>query len=250
MTRAEICIPIALRHEGGWVNNSNDPGGATNLGVTIGTLKRLGIDVDGDGDSDIADLKALRASDAVKVYKTFYWDVAGCDNLPVGIDFLAFDFALNSGPSRAIKELQKLLGVTVDGANGPKTSAAAEAKQGVALVNAYCDARLAFMRSLKHKTTGKPLWDTFGRGWTARVEENRRIALDVTATLENMRTVQPMPPVSQMPPASQPAAPTAGTPQPQVAPAAPTQPKPAPTAPQPGFWAWLLAFIVKFIRSL
>lgn len=44
--------------------------------------------------------------------------------------------------------------------------------------------------------------------------------------------------------------PTAGTPQPQVAPAAPTQPKPAPTAPQPGFWAWLLAFIVKFIRSL
>jgi len=68
MSRASVYIPRILKHEGGFVDHPKDPGGATNRGVTIGTLKRLGIDVNGDGDSDIADLRNLRESDAVRVF--------------------------------------------------------------------------------------------------------------------------------------------------------------------------------------
>jgi len=56
------------------VNHPRDPGGATNRGVTIGTLRKLGIDKDGDGDSDIADLRLLTEADAVAVFKRFYVD--------------------------------------------------------------------------------------------------------------------------------------------------------------------------------
>ncbi|APZ53151.1 glycoside hydrolase family 108 protein [Salipiger abyssi] len=170
MRRAEICIPRILEHEGGYVNHPNDPGGATNRGVTIGTLRRLGMDLDGDGDIDIADLKALSEADAIKVYKAFYWDKVSADLLPIGIDYAVADFAVNSGPGRAAKYLQRLLSVTQDGDIGPITLSAAAKSDPATLVVDLCDARLRFMRGLS-------IWKTFGRGWTARVEGVESAAL-------------------------------------------------------------------------
>ncbi len=170
LTRAEQCIPRILAHEGGFVNHPSDPGGATNKGVTIGTLRGLGMDLDGDGDVDVADLKALTTADAVKVYKQFYWDKVEADHLPVGIDYAVADFAVNSGPSRAARYLQKVLGVTQDGDVGPKTLAAAAKADPAQTVADLCDDRLAFMRGLS-------IWDTFGRGWTARVNGVESAAL-------------------------------------------------------------------------
>jgi len=177
MNRSAICIPRMLVHEGGFVNHPKDPGGATNRGVTLATLKRLGIDVDGDGDSDIVDLRNLRETDAVRVYKLFYWDKVSADDLPPGVDFAVADFAVNSGPVRAAQHLQRALGVEADGHVGPKTLAAAWKADRAILINKICDSRLAFMRDAKNRKTGEKLWPTFGKGWAARVAQVRADSL-------------------------------------------------------------------------
>lgn len=163
-------LPLILKHEGGFVNHPKDPGGATNKGITIGTLKRLGIDVDRDGDSDITDLKNLRHEHVARVYKLFYWDAVRADMLPSGLDYAVADFAVNSGPSRAAQHLQRILGVTADGDIGPKTLAAVAKRDAADLVNALCDSRLRFLRGLK-------TWGTFGKGWNRRVAEVRAVGL-------------------------------------------------------------------------
>jgi lysozyme family protein len=186
-TRAAITIPRILRHEGGWADHPRDPGGATNLGVTIGTLKRLGIDIDGDGDSDIADLRLLSVADATRVYKLEYWDKVCADLLPDGIDYAVADFAVNSGPSRAARMLQRCVGAKEDGVIGNKTLAAVHAANQAQLVNQLCNARLAFLRSLKH-------WPTFGKGWGRRVESVRRDALrDIATSPERVWEPKPAP---------------------------------------------------------
>lgn len=166
-----------LKHEGGFVDHPKDPGGATNKGITIGTLKRLGIDVDGDGDSDIADLKALRHSDVARVYRLFYWDAVRGDLLPSGVDFAVADFAVNSGVARASQHLQRALGVKDDGSIGPKTVDAATRADAAQIINRVCDSRLAFMKQAKDKRTGEKLWPHFKNGWSRRVAEVRAASL-------------------------------------------------------------------------
>lgn len=173
MSRALICIPRILKHEGGFVNDPRDAGGATNRGVTIGTLRSLGMDIDGDGDIDVADIKALNEAQAVTIYKRFYWDAVQADLLPVGLDYAVADFAVNSGARRAAEHLQRALGVSVDGAIGPQTLACARQADVRAVINAVCNSRLAFMRRIR----GGRDWATFGKGWTRRVEEARAYAL-------------------------------------------------------------------------
>ena len=165
-----------LVHEGGFVDNKKDPGGATNKGITIGTLRQLHIDVDGDGDSDIADLKSLRRGDVERVYKTFYWDAVRADLLPSGLDYAVFDFAVNSGPSRAAMKMQSILGVDIDGDIGPRTVAAIAKCDPLALIASYAECRLTFMRQARHPKTHELLWSEFGNGWQRRVNEVTEIA--------------------------------------------------------------------------
>lgn len=183
-------LPLVLRHEGGFVNHKDDPGGATNKGVTIGTLKRLGIDVDGDGDSDIVDLRNLRQSDVERVYKLFYWDAVKADQLPSGVDYAVFDFGVNSGPARAAKHLQKVVGAAQDGDIGPKTLALVAKMDPQDVVTALQDSRLRFLRGLK-------TWGTFGKGWSRRVAEVRAVAL---AMAENGPHVRETPKTEHEPP--------------------------------------------------
>ncbi len=171
MTRSDEYMPRILRHEGGFVNHPSDPGGATNRGVTIGTLRKLGIDKDGDGDSDVADLRMLTEADAAKVFKRFYADPVQADLLPVGLDYAMTDFAVNSGPTRAALHLQRILGVTADGHIGPQTLAAVAKRDPADLIEALSESRLRFLRALK-------TWPTFGNGWQRRVDDVRREALD------------------------------------------------------------------------
>ena len=203
----DAALKAVLKHEGGFVNHPADPGGATNLGITIGTARALGIDVDGDGDTDILDIKKLRVEDAAKVYRAHYWDKVDGDYLPSGVDFAVFDFAVNSGVGRASRFLQQILGVSVDGNIGPKTVEAAQKMDATILVNALCDRRMAFLRSLG-------TFKTFGKGWTRRVAEVRALALEMAKAsppeIPNNSTVREIETVA--PPANSPGIPDSSPP--------------------------------------
>jgi lysozyme family protein len=165
---ADMAIRKILEREGGYVNHPDDPGGATNKGITLHTF-RYYIKPRGT----IADLKALTVQQAVTVYREQYWDEVRADELPSGVDYTVADFAVNSGPSRAAKYLQAALGVTQDGAIGPQTIAAAKAADPKALILKINADRLAFMKRIQ----GGKLWKTFGRGWQSRVDAVRSTSL-------------------------------------------------------------------------
>lgn len=137
-----------LQSEGGWSDNPKDPGGATMKGVTIATYQRY---INKNGTK--ADLRKITDEQLRTVYKRQYWDAAGCDHLPVGLDFAVFDFAVNSGPGKAKQYLAKVPG-------------------GAGTIDAYCDARLAYMKRIKDRQ-GRSLWKTFGKGWQRRVDAVR-----------------------------------------------------------------------------
>ena len=178
MTRAELCIPRTLAHEGGYVNHPSDPGGATNRGVTIATYRRY-IKARGT----IANLKALTEAQAVAVYKAQYWDAVKADGLPDGVDFAVFDFAVNSGPFRAATYLQEIVGAAPDGKIGALTLAAVAKMDAPWIVNQLCNDRMAFLRRLS-------IWSKFGRGWTRRVSDVRAAAL-MDATAPKVEPVRP-----------------------------------------------------------
>lgn len=161
-------LPTSLRlmfgHEGGYVNARTDAGGPTKYGITHKTLAAHR----GVPSVTAAQVKAMGMPEAEAIYRETYWTQSGGDTLPAGLDYAAFDFGVNSGPPRAVKTLQKVLGCPQDGWIGPQTLRLIEDYPGgvSALIADYCDARMAFLRSLKNAKTGFPV---NGRGWTIRV---------------------------------------------------------------------------------
>jgi len=137
-----------VAREGGYVNDPDDPGGATNFGVTIHTMRRLGLDLDGDGRITPADVKRLTRRQAVDIFIRHYFEKPRIDLLPEPLQASVFDMYVNAG-ANAVKILQRLLNemgetVSVDGALGPQTAAAAArayAKAARFFVDAYGIAR-------------------------------------------------------------------------------------------------------------
>ena len=146
-----------LQSEGGYVNHPQDPGGRTNLGVT----QRVWEEWVGR-ESNEKEMRSLTPAMVAPLYKRKFWDTCKCDELPAGVDYLVFDFAVNAGPGRSAKILQTAVGTTPDGAIGPKTLAAVRAQDPAALIDKFSDAKEAFYRSL-------PTFETFGKGWLNRV---------------------------------------------------------------------------------
>lgn len=163
------CVAVIFHHEGGYVDHPDDPGGATNLGITHTTLAAWR----GRAVSR-ADVRALDLDEAREIYRANYWNALSCDQLPAGVDLVAFDFGVNAGVRRAAKMLQTVLGVAADGQIGPITVAAAERADARHVVEAFSDARLSYYRGLRH-------WRTFGRGWSRRTNETRDRALEMLA---------------------------------------------------------------------
>jgi lysozyme family protein len=163
-----------LKHEGGYVNYKRDPGGMTNLGVT----KRVWEDYTGRQASE-ADMRALTPEKVKPLYRERYWDRVRGDDLPSGVDFAIYDFAVNSGPARAVRFAQKIADATQDGAMGPKTLAKikeyCDVKGDEAFIQAYTDARMDFLQGLS-------TFNTFGRGWTRRVNDVEHYASVMSRT--------------------------------------------------------------------
>lgn len=150
-----------LASEGGYVNHPRDPGKATNMGITIATLRAWrGTNVTNK------DVRNLTQAEALAIYKAQYWDTVRADLLPLGLDYLTFDYAVNSGPARAIKDLQRTVGVNADGVIGQKTLSKIKeyitANGMQALLNAYATRRWKFVQGLS-------TFSTFGNGWRRRI---------------------------------------------------------------------------------
>ncbi len=170
-------LPLVLRHEGGWADHPQDPGGATMKGVTLATFRRY---VKPSATKD--DLRKITDEQVATVYYRHYWSVVNAQALPSGVDYAVFDFAVNSGPARAAKYLQEVVGVVQDGRIGPATIAAVEAMRPQDVINRLCDNRMAFLRRLS-------TWATFGKGWTNRVTDVRRHALEMVGNPADVKKV-------------------------------------------------------------
>lgn len=173
----DIAREIVAR-EGGYVNDPDDPGGATNFGVTIGTMRSLGLDLTGDGKVDAGDVRALTRSQAEQIFVEHYFRKPRLAELPDPVQASVFDMYVNAG-ANAVKILQKLVSrmgfpATADGVIGPKTIAAvadaAEAAPahiadayGIARRNYYyalADQRPASRKYARTRAGGKGGWIT------------------------------------------------------------------------------------------
>jgi lysozyme family protein len=166
-TPFDRALAAVLIHEGGYSNNPRDPGGATNKGIT----QRVYDDWRRGQGAQPRSVQMIADAEVAAIYKQNYWDKVRGDDLPAGVGYAVFDFAVNSGVSRAAKFLQAAVGVAQDGVIGPATVAAAAAAPRTA-IEMLMDARLAFLRGLE-------TFDTFGRGWTTRCADVRCAALEM-----------------------------------------------------------------------
>lgn len=161
-------LSLVLKHEGGWADHPKDPGGATMRGVTLGTFRQY---VKPDATKE--DLRKITDQQIATVYRRHYWDKVAGAELPDGIDYAVFDFAVNSGPARAALYLQKVVGAKQDGRIGPATIKATKSLLPANVIHRLCDDRLAFLKRLK-------TWPTFGKGWSNRVRDVRTEALAIS----------------------------------------------------------------------
>lgn len=161
------CFNMVLQHEGGYVNDPRDPGGRTNLGVTQRAWESYW-----NRSSSEEEMRKLTPNVVKPFYKSMYWDKIRGDDLPSGVDYAAYDLAVNSGVGRASKYLQQIAGVAADGVIGPKSLEAIKACDPGQVVDAICDMRLDFLKRL-------PTFDTFGKGWSRRVAEVKAKASDM-----------------------------------------------------------------------
>jgi lysozyme family protein len=177
----QIATEIVAR-EGGYVNDPDDPGGATKYGVTIHTLRRLGLDLTEDGNISADDVRRLSQDQAIEIFLTHYFDEPRIRALPASLHATVFDMYVNAGQA-AVVLLQKLLvkmgePITVDGVIGPQTTAACARVYENArfhLVDAYGIERRNYYFSLADR---RPALRKYARrrdggkgGWIKRAEE-------------------------------------------------------------------------------
>lgn len=177
----QIAQEIVAR-EGGFVDDPDDPGGATKYGVTIHTMRRLGLDLTGDGQVTVEDVKRLTRSDAQRIFVEHYFRRPRLDALPEAVQASVFDMYVNAG-ANAVKVLQRLLTdmgfpCAADGAVGPQTIRAAQMAWEAApshLADAYAIARRNYYYGL---ADARPASRKYARrrdggkgGWITRAEE-------------------------------------------------------------------------------
>jgi len=156
-----------IQHEGGYVNNPNDPGGRTNLGVTQEVWEDwVGRTVTEE------EMRGLTVEKVQPLYKEMYWDKLMCDHLPSGVDYCVFDASVNSGTFRAAKWLQSTVGAKQDGVIGNLTINLASLTNPQMTIDKFCVTRLEFLKALS-------TWPTFGKGWERRVGEVQKAATDM-----------------------------------------------------------------------
>jgi lysozyme family protein len=154
----DSCLAFVLSAEGGYVDDPQDPGGATNMGITLSELS-----VWRHTAVTKADVQALTSTEAAAIYRANYWNATRCPDMPPGVDLMVFDAAVNNGTGRSAKFLQQAVDVAQDGSIGPATLTAVAAAPVAPLITALASERTAFYQSLS-------TFSRFGAGWLARVK--------------------------------------------------------------------------------
>jgi lysozyme family protein len=182
MTDVERLAREIVAREGGYVNDPDDPGGATKHGVTIHTLRRLGMDLDGDGSVTARDVRALSEDQAVEIFLEHYYARPRISALPAVLQPSVFDMYVNAG-ANAVRILQRLLNemgedLKVDGVIGKHTIRAAKSAEGRApahIADAYGIARRNYYYDLADRRPSSRKYarrrDGGKGGWIARAEE-------------------------------------------------------------------------------
>lgn len=162
----EASLPFVLRWEGDFVDHPNDPGGRTNKGVTQKVYdawrKRQGLPA--------RDVKRLDDTELHRIYESGYWIPPHCDRLARQLDLVHFDTAVNMGPGRAVRFLQKAAGCGVDGDFGSQTEKAVQACRPGDLIASYCATREAYYRELVRRNASLGV---FLKGWLNRLNALR-----------------------------------------------------------------------------
>lgn len=175
----EHILKKTLTWEGGFSDDPVDHGGATKYGITIGTLRSLGEDINQDGTIDKADVKNLTVERATAIYEEHYYRGPRINLLPEAIQPVVFDMAVNHGPKRAARILQSVINqsgiahIAEDGAIGTITARAADKvsqEMGHHFIHALCDERQSFYRRI---VAGNPSQKKFINGWTNRTNDFR-----------------------------------------------------------------------------
>jgi len=159
-------LEAIFRWEGGFSDHPADPGGATNMGITISTLRAWRA----PDPVTVDDLENLTRAEAADIYRANYWDACNCDELPEGVALAVFDSAVNQGPLRARRLLQTAAGVEADGIIGPITMGAILTAEQIKLLDEFMARRAVHYASLTA---------TFHLGWYRRVMDIHRRALEL-----------------------------------------------------------------------
>jgi lysozyme family protein len=154
-------LEIVLKHEGGYVNHPNDPGGETNFGITQRVARMNGY---------TGEMREIPMNVVRDIYRKDFWNAVRAEELPDALRLPVFDAAVNSGPRRAIQWLQTSVGANADGIFGPRTLLAVKTHPAQQTALRMCAARLDFLAGLNH-------FNTFGRGWVRRVVDIMRSAM-------------------------------------------------------------------------
>ncbi|MBS0518373.1 MAG: hypothetical protein JSR90_06750 [Proteobacteria bacterium] len=168
----ESCLQLILASEGGYSERADD--GPTNFGITLATLRewRHARTPTGGPPAEVTadDVKRLALDEVREIYRSRYWNLLRCEDLPGGVDLVVFDFGVNAGPARAAMCLQQAVGTTQDGSIGPVTIAALGAHDPKQVIQTYSARRLEIYRTFRN-------FDAYGAGWTARISRTEQAAL-------------------------------------------------------------------------
>lgn len=164
------CVAFTFREEGGYSDTPGDSGGPTNYGITLATLSEWR-----SKKCTAVDVRLLTQAQASAIYRADYWGAVEGDYLPPGLDLMAFDFGVTSGPRTSAILLQRVLGVEQDGIIGPVTLAAAESSIDVlrSRIATLGTAQADYYRSLSS-------FPEFGNNWLARTTRRQAAALSLT----------------------------------------------------------------------
>lgn len=151
----ERCIPVILRHEGGYVNHPNDPGGETKYGISKRAFPN-------------EDIKNLTIERAKEIYKKYYWDRMGVEGIEdIQLCLHVFDHGVNAGARTSIRMLQRLAGVKADGVIGPITLGAVNSQN---LTEKFKQERINYYTRLAER---RPKLKVFLKGWINRVHTTK-----------------------------------------------------------------------------